>query len=260
MSDILPRDFFKDWTTGDLVCLDVDSTVCKTESLNEYAKRLGKLEEIEALTKAAMDGQMEFAHSLRNRLEVLQPTISTYTEYVKFVEKEMYAGRLLSDGVGDFIRSLRRNGVHVMLVSGGFYEIISKVAKFIGLPVESFTPYKSTNTLCGAAAPLPPTLAVNRLKFYCDGSYAGIDERCPTSKGGPKHYGKGIVVEEMTQKFNFNRVAMIGDGMTDLEVKLHAKAINLTAETKFIAYTEYVQRDAVIAGADYEMKNFADYN
>ena len=45
----LPSDFFETWTRGDLVCIDMDSTACVDESINEYAKTLGKLEDIQAL-------------------------------------------------------------------------------------------------------------------------------------------------------------------------------------------------------------------
>lgn len=45
------------------------------------------------------------------------------------------------------------------------------------------------------------------------GDYAGFDENEPTSKSG----GKAIVIDELKKKHGYNKVIMIGDGMTDAE-------------------------------------------
>ena len=48
-----------------LLCLDVDSTICKIEFLDEFAKHLGKYEEITTLTNSAMDGDISFDNSFK---------------------------------------------------------------------------------------------------------------------------------------------------------------------------------------------------
>jgi len=53
----------------------------------------------------------------------------------------------------------------------------------------------------------------NKLKFYHDGEYAGFDETQLTSRSG----GKGAAIRDLKEKFGYETVIMIGDGMTDWE-------------------------------------------
>ena len=48
---------------------------------------------------------------------------------------------------------------------------------------------------------------------FIAGDYAGFDESEPTSKSG----GKAQVIEQLKKKHGYNKVVMIGDGMTDAE-------------------------------------------
>jgi phosphoglycolate phosphatase-like HAD superfamily hydrolase len=48
---------------------------------------------------------------------------------------------------------------------------------------------------------------------FPSGSYAGFDEDAPTSESG----GKPRVVKLLKEKYNYNAMAMIGDGATDME-------------------------------------------
>ena len=52
------------------------------------------------------------------------------------------------------------------------------------------------------------------------GDYAGFDENELTSQSG----GKAKVVQELKNKFKYNKVVMIGDGMTDAEASPPAEA------------------------------------
>lgn len=45
------------------------------------------------------------------------------------------------------------------------------------------------------------------------GEYAGFDENELTSKSG----GKALVIQELKDKYRYNKIVMIGDGMTDAE-------------------------------------------
>jgi phosphoserine phosphatase len=60
--------------------------------------------------------------------------------------------------------------------------------------------------------------------------------------------GKPAVIESLVGQFGFKKIAMIGDGATDLE----AKSDSVT----FIAFTEHVKRDVVVKDADFEMTSF----
>merc|ERR1711879_359685 len=230
MSD-LPKNYFESWGQDDLVCLDVDSTVCVDESINEFAKFLGKYEEINQLTSDAMNGTMSFESSFSKRLKILSPTIDQFQEFLKNREVLLCRKKLLSNGVNNFVDELRRKGVWVCLISGGFQEIIELVAKHLGLPVVS----SQEVSLCGGIK-TPPVVVSNRLLFYSDKTFAGHDTNRPVSRA----FGKADAIENMQKKFGFKKIAMIGDGKTDLEVK--EKLPNV----KFICFTEHVNRTDVI--------------
>ena len=56
------------WRQAQAVCFDVDCTVTKQDALDDLAAFLGKGAEVEALTAAAMDGTLDLAHALQQRL------------------------------------------------------------------------------------------------------------------------------------------------------------------------------------------------
>jgi len=242
----LPKDFFKTWAHGDLVCLDMDSTVCVDESINEYSKMLGKFNEIQVLTNSAMNGDMKFEDSFKKRLETLAPTKEDFEQFLKNREKLMYQNKLISNGVSDFVATLRRQGVHVGLVTGGFYEIAEMVAKFIGMEArpgfETKNSGETDTILCGGVS-LPPTIFANQLLFDKTGKYNGL-VKSPVSRAG----GKPAVIKCLVEQFGFKKIAMVGDGATDLEAKSEL--------VTFIAFTEHVKREVVVKNADFEMTSF----
>lgn len=242
----LPKDYFKTWGHGDLVCLDMDSTVCVDESINEYSKMLGKFHEIQALTNSAMNGDMKFEDSFKKRLETMAPTKEDFEQFLKNREKLTYQNKLITNGVSHFVATLRRQGVHVCLLTGGFYEIAEMVAKFIGMEARpGFETLKSGKTdvmLCGGVS-LPPTIYANQLIFDETGKYNGLIDS-PVSRAG----GKPDVIKSLVEKFDFKNIVMIGDGATDLEAKSEL--------VTFIAFTEHVKREAVVEEADFEMASF----
>ena len=49
-----------------LICFDMDSTLIKTEVIDELAERAGAGEEVRAITEAAMRGEIDFSESFKN--------------------------------------------------------------------------------------------------------------------------------------------------------------------------------------------------
>jgi phosphoserine phosphatase len=97
-----------------LVAMDMDSTVVNIETLDEIADFAGLKQEIAAITDRSMNGAVDFAESLRQRVALLRGLDATALEKV-------YAERLaLSPGAEQFIAALKRHGIKTMLVSGGF--------------------------------------------------------------------------------------------------------------------------------------------
>lgn len=96
-----------------LVVFDMDSTLIQTEVINEMADVHGVGPEIREITERAMNGEMDFDESLRLRVSQL-----------KGLEKEklqkILEGLPLTQGVEEFIKTIKGLGYKVALISGGF--------------------------------------------------------------------------------------------------------------------------------------------
>ncbi|MDT4911135.1 MAG: phosphoserine phosphatase [Pseudonocardiales bacterium] len=96
-----------------LVVLDVDSTLIQDEAIDVLAARAGVGDEVAAITERAMSGQLDFAASLRARVSLLA---GLTTADLHAVRDDLR----LTPGARTFVRTLRRVGYHVGVVSGGF--------------------------------------------------------------------------------------------------------------------------------------------
>lgn len=96
-----------------LVVLDVDSTLIRDEAIDVLAERAGVGAEVAAITERAMAGHLDFASSLKARVSLLAG--------MKLADVEEVRESLrLTPGARTFVRTLRRVGYHVGVVSGGF--------------------------------------------------------------------------------------------------------------------------------------------
>lgn len=96
-----------------LVVLDVDSTLIRDEVIELLAEEAGCVQEVREVTARAMEGELDFATSLRERVALL----------AGLDEAAMVRARdrvRLTAGARTFVRTLRRLGFKVALVSGGF--------------------------------------------------------------------------------------------------------------------------------------------
>jgi phosphoserine phosphatase len=96
-----------------LVVLDVDSTLIRDEAIDVLAERAGVGAEVAAITARAMAGELDFAASLRARVELLAGMSAADLATVR-------DSLQLTAGARTFVRTLRRLGYHVGVVSGGF--------------------------------------------------------------------------------------------------------------------------------------------
>jgi len=102
-----------------LVVLDVDSTLIRGEAIDALAERAGVADRVRTITAAAMAGDLDFAASLRERVELL----AGVPEQVLADVRDKLE---LTPGAATFVRTLRRLGYHVGVVSGGFTAVISR--------------------------------------------------------------------------------------------------------------------------------------
>jgi len=109
-----------------LVILDVDSTLIQDEVIELLADHAGVRAEVEAITRRAMEGELDFAASLRQRVALLKGLPATVLDTVADTVR-------YTPGARTFIRTLKRLGFTVALVSGGFTAITDRLASDLGL-------------------------------------------------------------------------------------------------------------------------------
>src|SRR6185312_7124882 len=97
-----------------LLAMDMDSTLITIECIDELGDFAGRKAEIAAITAQAMRGEIEYKESLRRRVRALANLPETALQSV-------YDQRLkLTQGAEELIATCKKNGVQLLLVSGGF--------------------------------------------------------------------------------------------------------------------------------------------
>lgn len=199
------------WRQADAVCFDVDSTLIVEEGIDELAEFCGAGALVREWTKKAMGGGVTFQEALKARLDLIHPTLLQLEEFNNSKRPE----DVFTPGIRRLVALLKSRGTAVYLVSGGFRSFIEPLADFLGIPRGN--------------------IYANRILFSEQGKYIGFDEAEPTSRSG----GKPRVLGQL--KMKYNKIVMIGDGMTDMEASPPADA--------FIGFGGNVVREKVKAGA-----------
>jgi phosphoserine phosphatase len=109
-----------------LVVMDVDSTLIQDEVIELLAAHAGQEAEVAAVTAAAMRGELDFEQSLRARVRTLAGLPESVLQEVRDAIR-------LTPGARTFVRTLKRLGFTVAVVSGGFLEIIGDLARELGI-------------------------------------------------------------------------------------------------------------------------------
>lgn len=109
-----------------LVVMDVDSTFIQQEVIDLLAVRSGRQEQVAALTERAMRGEIDFASALRQRVAALAGLDAAVLDEVRRTI-------VLTPGARTLVRTLRRLGHTLALVSGGFIEIVGPIAEELGI-------------------------------------------------------------------------------------------------------------------------------
>ncbi|WP_345546845.1 phosphoserine phosphatase SerB [Microbacterium jejuense] len=111
-----------------LVVLDADSTLIRNEVIELIADEAGRGPEVAAATEAAMRGEVDFATSLRSRVEALAGVpVAAFARVLARIEP--------TPGVRELIDAVHARGGAVGVVSGGFHEILDTVAPDLGVDV-----------------------------------------------------------------------------------------------------------------------------
>lgn len=183
-----------------LIVLDMDSTLIQSEVIDEMAQVHGVSDKVKVITEKAMNGEYDFTQSLIERVKLLQGLSEDKMQSILQNIK-------LTDGVEDFLKTVKNLGYKVAIISGGFQYFANYFKEKLKID------YAFANDL-----------------EIIDGKLTGL------VKGniidGQK---KALLLEMLAQQENINleQVVAIGDGANDLQmlakaglgIAFHAKPI-----------------------------------
>lgn len=109
-----------------LVVMDVDSTLVQGEVIEMLAAEAGCEDEVARVTAAAMAGELDFEESLRARVALLAGLPVTAVDRVRTAVR-------LTPGARTLVRTLKRLGYAVGIVSGGFTAVTDDLVRTLGL-------------------------------------------------------------------------------------------------------------------------------
>ena len=109
-----------------LVAFDMDSTLINAEVIDELAKIHGVGEEVTAITDAAMQGELDFDQSFRQRVKLLSGlSQEAFAEVAGAVD--------LNEGANRLITALKHFGYRTAIISGGFQYVGEALQKRLGI-------------------------------------------------------------------------------------------------------------------------------
>jgi len=212
----------------DHLIIDFDSTFVTVESLDELAhivlkdnpESAQRLEMIKAITRAGMEGSIPFDESLSKRLKLLNIN-----------QKDIHAATIVlaKKVTPSFKRNkqfLMENSQNILIISGGFYEMIIPIVSEYGI--------------------LEDQVFANKFVYKGTSRIAHVDSQNIMAQSGGK-------VAQANALGLAGEIHVIGDGYTDYQIKSEGPA------KKFFAFIENIRRNSVCEVADVVLSNIDDY-
>jgi phosphoserine phosphatase len=109
-----------------LLVADMDSTMVGQECIDELADFAGKKAEISAITERAMQGELDFAQALHERVASLNGL------GVGCIERCRLERVTHNPGARTLVRTMRARGAQALLVTGGFHDFADPLASELG--------------------------------------------------------------------------------------------------------------------------------
>ena len=105
---------------------DMDSTMIGQECIDELADFAGLKQQVAAITARAMQGELDFALALHERVALLaglseQAIADCLDQRIRPM-----------DGAATLVRTLKAHGAHTVLVTGGFHQFADTIAAALG--------------------------------------------------------------------------------------------------------------------------------
>jgi phosphoserine phosphatase len=131
-----------------LLVADMESTMIENEMLDELADFLGLRERIAAITARAMNGELDFAAALAERVGLLKG--------LPVGKLDAAAKRIrYTRGGATLVATMKKHGAACALVSGGFTYFTAMVRKALGFNVESANVLKLDGGTLAGTVELP---------------------------------------------------------------------------------------------------------
>ena len=109
-----------------LVCFDMDSTLIQTEVIDELAELAGVGEKVRAITEAAMNGEIDFNESFKQRMALLE---GLSEEVLQTVAENLP----ITKGAHRLMKALKYYGYKTAILSGGFSYFGHYLQKELGI-------------------------------------------------------------------------------------------------------------------------------
>lgn len=212
----------------DHLIIDFDSTFVTVESLDELAhialkdnpESAQRLKTIRAITRAGMEGSIPFDESLSKRLRLLDIN-----------QKDIHVATIVlaKKVTPSFKRNkqfLMENAQNILIISGGFYEMIIPIVSEYGI--------------------LEDQVFANKFVYKGTSRIAHVDSQNIMAQSGGK-------VAQANALGLAGEIHVIGDGYTDYQIKSEGPA------KKFFAFIENIRRNSVCEVADVVLSNIDDY-
>jgi phosphoserine phosphatase len=211
----------------DYVIFDCDSTLSTIEGIDELARLKGKLDQVKAMTDAAMDGEVYLHDVYDRRLEMLAPT----HQEVAGIEEQYRSTTVLH--AAEVIGALHAAGKEVFIVSGGLLAAVRPFGRWLGVPYDHI---RAVNLHYDE-------LSGEWWDYLQDQWGQRIDVAYKDSEDTPlvQTEGKADVVSDMLGERR-GRSMLVGDGVSDLAAR---GVVNL-----FVGFTGVVSRPHVVAESD----------
>lgn len=112
-----------------LLVADMDSTMVTGETLDELAGHAGLKDHIAAITRRAMNGEIDFIAALTERVALLKGLSVAAIDHT-------LAGIEETPGAAALVRTMRAHGAYTVLVSGGFRQFTAAIAARLGFDAD----------------------------------------------------------------------------------------------------------------------------
>ena len=136
-----------------LLVADMESTIIEQEMLDELGDYVGKKAEIAAITARAMNGEIDFAGALLERVALLKGLSADVLD-------EVWRRATLMPGAQTLVATMKAGGADCLLVSGGFRCFTSRVRDWLGFDEDRGNDLEIADGML-TGRPVPPILDKN---------------------------------------------------------------------------------------------------